>query len=147
MRIPLMSTSLAPGPSLLPRGSAYLLSTVLGALLAHSALAVGPTSTLYLVNYGEFGPSTGLDLIQGLSESSFATGNSVDTCIAASGDIRTFGYSTGLSGTRFNLAGGPLSGGPYINNHGSQLHDGTSDGLYNYTVDFTTGDVLQFDRN
>jgi hypothetical protein len=124
-----------------------LLGVVFGALSGSLAWAAGPTSTLYLVNYAEFGGSTGLDLIQGLSESSYVSGNSVDTCIAAAGDIRTFGYSTALSGSRFNLAGGPLSGGPYTNNYGGQLHDGTSDGLYNYTVDYTTGKVLQFDRN
>ena len=117
-------------------------------LLACSALgATGPTSTLYLVNYAEFSNGTGLDLIQGLTESSFPTGNQVDTCIAAFGDIRTFGYSPNDVGGRFNLAGGPLTGGPYTNTYGGQLHDGTSDGSYNYTVDFVTGDVLRFDRN
>jgi hypothetical protein len=41
-----------------------------------------------------------------------------------------------------------LGGGPYPNNIvGSQLHDGTSDGNYNYSVNYTTGDVLRFDRN
>jgi hypothetical protein len=111
--------------------------------------AAGPASILYVMNYGEFGSTVGLDLFQGLSESSFPTGNSVDICIgAAGGDVRTMGYSSGDLGSRFSLAGGPLSGGPYLNSiANSQLHDGTSDGQYNYSVNYTTGDVLQFDRN
>jgi len=119
-------------------------------LLGASAFAAGPTSTLYAMNYGEFsgGAVVGLDLIQGLAESSFATGNNIDICIAVSGDVRTMGYGATTSGSRFNLAGGPLSGGPYTNNIvNSQLHDGTTDGKFNYSVNFTTGDVLEFDRN
>lgn len=121
------------------------------AILTGSALAVGPTSTLYVMNYGEFGGGTlvGLDLFQGASETSFPTSHGVDICIGvAGGDVRTMGYSGGDSGSRFNLAGGPLSGGPYTNTiANSQLHDGTSDGAYNYSVNYTTGQVLQFDRN
>src|SRR5438067_1652267 len=58
-------------------------------LVAGSALAVGPTSTLYAMNYGEFsgGNVVGLDLIQGVTESSFATGNNIDICLAVSGDV------------------------------------------------------------
>lgn len=41
-----------------------------------------------------------------------------------------------------------MSAAPIPNNIvNSQLHDGTSDGNFNYSVNFTTGDVLQFDRN
>jgi hypothetical protein len=125
------------------------LGMILGILAAGSALAAGPTSTLYLMNYGEFagGTVSGLDLVQGVTANSFATGNSVDTAIAASGDIRSFGYSLNLVGSRFDLAGNPLLGGPYNNTYGGQLHDGTSDGFYNYSVDYVTSDVLQFDRN
>jgi hypothetical protein len=130
---------------------ASLLTLALSALWAVSGLAAptGPTSTLYLVNYGEFsgGNISGLDLVQGLTENSFPTGNLVDTAIAASGDIRTMGYVLSESGSRFGLAGNPLPGGPYLNNYGGQLHDGTSDGFYNYAVDYVSGNVLQFDRN
>jgi hypothetical protein len=119
-------------------------------LFASSTVAAtGPTSTLYLMNYGEFGGGTvvGLDLIQGNTFSAFPTGNPVDICIAASGDIRTYGYVPGQSGSRFSLAGSPLPGGPYLNTYGNQMHDGTSDGSYNYSVDYVTGDVIQFNRN
>src|SRR2546421_1857505 len=126
------------------------LSIALTALLGWPAAgATGPTSTLYLMNYGEFGGGTvvGLDLIQGNTVNSFPTGNPVDICIAASGDIRTYGYTPGDVGSRFSLAGAPLSGGPYVNGYGNQMHDGTSDGFYNYSVDYITGDIIQFDRN
>jgi len=117
--------------------------------MTSGAWAVGPTSTLYVMNYGEFGTSVGLDLFQGASETSYPTGNGVDICIAvAGGDVRTMGYSGGDSGSKFNPAGGPLVGGPYTNTiANSQLHDGTSDGNFNYSVNYTTGDVLRFDRN
>lgn len=128
----------------------FSLGLALGTLLAGSAsAAVGPTSTLYLMNYGEFSGGTvmGLDRIQGNTVNSSPTGNNIDTCIAASGDIRTYGYAPTTAGSRFDLAGNPLPGGPYVNNYGNQMHDGTSDGFYNYSVDYTTGDIIQFDRN
>jgi hypothetical protein len=120
------------------------------ASLAAPAHAAGPTSTLYIMNYGEFGGGTvtGLDRIQGLSEISTSTGLPLDIDIAVSGDVRTMGYSTTNQGARFDLVGNPLVGGPYTNNiANSQLHDGTSDGNYNYSANYTTGDVIQFDRN
>jgi hypothetical protein len=121
----------------------------LAAFLSSSAFGAGPTSTLYLMNYGEFGGGTtvGLDLIQGNTVNSFPTGNPVDICIAASGDIRTYGYVPGQAGSRFGLPGNPVAGGPYLNTYGNQMHDGTSDGRYNYSVDYVTSDVIQFDRN
>jgi hypothetical protein len=112
--------------------------------------ATGTTSTLYITSYGEFagGTSGGLDLVQGLTVNSFPTGNQVDICIAAAGDIKTMGYTTGDIGSRFNLAGGTLVGGPYVNNIvNSQLHDGTSDGVFNYSIDYPTGNVLRFTNN
>lgn len=129
--------------------------TALGLIALLSAAqpvsAAGPVSTLYVMNYGEFGGGSlcGLDLFQGLSVNSFPTASPVDICIGvAGGDVRTMGYTQADQGTRFNLAGGPLGGGPYVNTiANSQLHDGTSDGQYNYSVNYTTGDVLRFDRN
>ena len=116
-----------------------------------ASAAFGPTSTLYVMNYGEYSGGTvvGLDQFQGAGFSSSPTGNGVDICIGvAGGDVRTMGYSGADSGSRFNLAGSPLVGGPYTNTiAASQLHDGTSDGFYNYSVNYSTGDVLQFDRN
>lgn len=127
-----------------------LLTVLLIAALAAPALAVGPTSTLYVMNYQELAGNTvtGLDLIQGPSETSFPTTYALGITIAVYGDVRTMGYSGGDQGEQFTLAGSPLGGGPYTNNIvNSQLHDGTTDGNYNYSVNYTTGDVLRFDRN
>ncbi len=127
-----------------------ILATVLVATLATGALAVGPTSTLYVTNYLELAGNTitGLDLIQGASISSYPTSYQLGINIAVYGDVRTMGYSDTNQGERFDLSASPLAGGPYTNNIvASQLHDGTSDGNYNFTVDYTTGDVLQFDRD
>lgn len=122
----------------------------LGCCFAGPVWAAGPLSTLYVTNYGELGggTTTGLDLIQGVSANSYPTSFPLGINIAVYGDVRTMGYSSGDSGERFDLAANPLPGGPYTNNiSNSQLHDGTSDGNYNYTVNFTSGDVLRYDRN
>ena len=127
-----------------------LLAAFLLATLAAPALAVGPTSTLYITNYLELGDGTvtGLDLVQGVTATSYPTSFQLGLNIAVYGDVRTMGYSQNDQGEKFDLAANGLPGGPYTNNiANSQLHDGTSDGSYNYTVDFTTGDVLQFDRD
>src|SRR5258706_14251117 len=34
-----------------------------------------------------------------------------------------------------------------MNNYGQQMHDGTCDGFYIYSVDYIGGDVIKFDRN
>jgi hypothetical protein len=123
-------------------------STALLLAPAVSLAAAGPTGTLYIVSNQEYGGNDGLELVQGGTLNSFPTGNPVDISIAAYGDIRTMGYSQTDSGSRFNLAGSPLAGGPYTNNiANSQLHDGTSDANHNYSINYTTGDVLEFDRN
>lgn len=133
------------------RGSrlALLLGATLSLAPLDAALAIGPTSTLYITNYDEFGVgNTGLDLVQGLTLGSYPTSYPVDIDIAVYGDVRTMGYGDTDQGGKFDLAGNPLPGGPYTNNiANSQLHDGTSDGSYNYSVDYTTGNVLRFDRS
>ena len=137
-------------PQSFGRQAAALLATLLVVLLPPSAWAVGPTSTLYVTNYGELGGGTitGLDLIQGVTESSYPTSYLLGIDIAVYGDVRTMGYSDTNQGERFDLAANPLVGGPYTNNiANSQLHDGTSDGSYNYSVNYTTGDLIRFDRN
>lgn len=128
----------------------FLFASALVAATGSKTLAIGPTSTLYITNYGEFGGGsvTGLDLIQGAGVSSYPTSDPLGIDIAVYSDVRTMGYSNTDTGSRYDLAGNPLVGGPYTNTIvNSQLHDGTSDGNHNYSVNYTTGDVLQFDRN
>jgi hypothetical protein len=135
--------------SLMKLRTLFLASAIVLLSIGVSRAYTGPTSILYLMNYGEYSGGTvvGLDMLQGNTFNSVPTGNPVDICIAASGDIRTYGYVPSTSGSRFDLLGNPLSGGPYVNTYGNQMHDGTSDGIYNYSVDYTTGDVIRFDRN
>jgi hypothetical protein len=128
------------------KGSLIALAVLL--VPAAAFAAAGPTGTLYIVSNQEYGSNDGLQLVQGGTLTSVPTGNPVDISIAAYGDIRTMGYSQADSGSRFNLAGAPLVGGPYTNGiAGSQLHDGTSDANHNYSINYTTGDVIEFDRN
>lgn len=128
--------------------SRLLITLSLASIAALSAAAGGPTGTLYIMNYGEFGSATGIDRIQGMTYNATASSNNLDICIAAYGDVRTMGYSQNDKGSKFDLSGSPLVGGPYVNTiANSQLHDGTSDGSFNYSVNYTTGDVLEFDRN
>ena len=131
--------------------AAFLLAALAATTLATGALAApGPTSTLYITNYLELGDGTvtGLDLVQGVNESSFPMSFPLGIDIAVYGDVRTMGYSENDQGEKFDLAGNGLIGGPYVNNiPESQLHDGTSDGSFNYSVNYTTGDLLQFDRD
>ncbi len=127
-----------------------LLSAVVILGLAGSAMSAGPTSVLYATNYHEFGllDSAGLDRIQGTSVDSTPTGNFGDEAIAVSGDVRTLGYYSGYSGSRFDLNANLLPGGPYNAGPGDYLYtDGTSDCTHNYSVDWVTGNVDQFDRN
>ena len=67
--------------------------------------APGPTSTLYITNYLELGDGTvtGLDLVQGVNESSFPTGFPLGIDIAVYGDVRTMGYSENNQGEKFDL--------------------------------------------
>jgi hypothetical protein len=131
--------------------AASLVAALAAGTLATGALAApGPTSTLYITNYLELGDGTvtGLDLIQGVTEASYPTTFPLGLNIAVYGDVRTMGYSQNDQGEKFDLAANGLPGGPYTNNiPGSQLYDGTSDGNFNYSVNYTTGDLLQFDRD
>ncbi|MBS1717363.1 MAG: PEP-CTERM sorting domain-containing protein [Armatimonadetes bacterium] len=125
-----------------------LISVSLAVAFASSLLAVGPTSMLYAVNDLEFGPNTGLDRIQGASYASGNTGNTNDYAIAVWGDVRTCGYYSGATGSRFDLNGNPLPGGPYANTYAADpIYDGTSDGTYNYGVGRYGGGLFRYDRN
>jgi MYXO-CTERM domain-containing protein len=130
-----------------------LLAAFLLATLAAPALAAGPTSTLYITHELEFENSfvtgsAGLDLVQGFTEVSHPTTFPRADSIAVYGDVRTMGTLQNDQGEKFDLAANLLPGDQYANNiPNSQFYDGTSDGNYNYTVNYSTGDVLQFDRD
>jgi len=128
--------------------------TLAGSVTAVSLAGVGPTSVLYLMSPQEYSGSgaytTGLDRIQGSSVlSTTNTFNPYDYAPAVWGDVRTDGTFAGSSGSQFDLAGNMTNYSAYYNAGGpvGYIYDGTSDGKYNYAVDYLSGNVDQFDRN
>ena len=122
---------------------------VIGLLaMAGSALAAGPTSTLYLTagDQGLNAEILGGTTVAITSPQAFP-GFLGESAIAVSGgSIRTGhnGLYTGSGGTYdMNFAyTGPALGGP-----GNSVYDGTTDGTYNYGVSYSTGTVLRYDLN
>jgi len=122
---------------------------VIGLLaVAGSALAAGPTSTLYLTagDQGLNARILGGTTVAVTSPQAFS-GFLGESAIAVSGtSIRTGhnGLYPGSGGTYdLNFAyTGPASGWP-----GNSVYDGTTDGTYNYGVSYSTGTVLRYDLN
>lgn len=99
-------------------------------------LAAGPVSDYYLTN-GDGGLNW---LIQGDAATSYAQGTSVEYPIAVSGgQVRTLSVVAGgsLYDLDFTLLGTPYARPGYY------FYDGTSDGTYNYSVDYMSGDVFR----
>jgi hypothetical protein len=110
----------------------------------------GPTSPLYLtyVNAGK-----NIVVIQGNSVIiSFPEAYGYapyEMPIAVSGDVRTIGFESGISGGQYTLSGTP-TGTSYVvpSVIGSDgVYDSTSDGSHNYLVDTKTGIVYQTARD
>lgn len=115
---------------------------------AASAAQAGPLSTLYLTYTGAAG-YTGIAMVQGNSISSFALAYEANGIyeipIAVDGDVRTTAYYSGGLGGQYTLSGTPT--GTTYTNPGFEAYDGTTDGTYNYVVDYRTGDVIRTDRD
>ena len=109
--------------------------------------AAGPISTLYLTD----GDAGHLFIVNGNSQSSINTNahGQQQYAIAVQKTVRIFSNykDSGLNqGAEYTLAGA-FTGEQYTNNYGSELLDGTTDGAHNYTIQFPTGKVIQFDTN
>lgn len=104
----------------------------------------GPVSPYYVTD----GFNTNrIYVIQGNSVTSFPDAVGAEYAIAVAGDVRTFGY-TGGQGAQYTLAGNFT--GMHYNNPGISSNgpfDGTTDGNFNYTVDFGTGIVYRTNRD
>jgi hypothetical protein len=120
---------------------------VIGLLAAAgSALAAGPTSTLYLTagDQGLNARILGGTTVAVTSPQAFP-GLLGESAIAVSGtSIRTghnglYPGSGGIYDLNFAYTG-PALGGP-----GNTVYDGTTDGLHNYGVSYSTGTVLRYD--
>ncbi len=110
----------------------------------------GPTSPLYLtyVNAGD-----NIVVIQGNSViNSFPEAYGYapyEIPIAISGDVRTIGFTSGISGGQYTLNGTP-TGASYVVPSvicSDGVYDSTSDGSHNYLVDAATGIVYQTARD
>ena len=122
----------------------------IGVLLSPmAATGQGPTGTWY-VTAGDGGKTW---MVHGATATPFAQANNPaimggEQAIAVAGDIRTLsnGPGSGL-GSLYSLNGaysGTSYAYPLPNDH---LYDGTTDGLFNYSVGYNTGDVWQFARD
>lgn len=114
----------------------------------------GPISLLYLTA-GDQGTNW---MIQGTSATSFDQQHPQDGgeyAIAVSGDVRTlgngnqgFGGGSSHPGAQYTLAGvytGVDYAYPAVG--GLAFYDGTTDGTYNYSVDYALGGVYQMNRD
>lgn len=125
------------------------LYAVMVALMPCSAAAqTGPTSELYLTNYGG-----SVYVVQGdnvINSWSNPVGSVFDasTAIAVTSTVRTFGqgFVQQSLGYEFTL-GGTATGATYANTLGCCFRDGTTDGVYNYALRDPGGDsvVYRFD--
>lgn len=117
------------------------------ALAAAATAHAGPLSKMYLT-YTGIASYAGIGMVQGNSVSSFASGYSggVEIPIAVDGDVRTTGYFPSLGpGGQYSLSGTPT--GVSYANPGFEAYDGTTDGSYNYVVDFRNGNVIRTGRD
>lgn len=132
--------------SLMKLASIALLMTV---GFASSAIA-GPISKLYLT---QFAGNNGV-IIQGNSIiSSFNTGVSTETGIAVRDTVRIVSGLTNTGpGSEYDLNGNVINPGIFNNPGIDSLYDGTTDGLFNYSIghndsNIGSNNVLRFDLN
>lgn len=114
---------------------------VVGAMVS-GVFADGPVSELYLTVL--LGATSEYDVVQGENINRTWAAYDGDAALAVNQTVRGFGCNSGRSGGEFQLDG-TLTGTIYTNNvSGSYFYDGTTDGTFNYTVDYLTGDVYRF---
>lgn len=128
------------------------LAVACASFAATSAIALGPTSKLYLTDPDE----SKLFVIQGSSIvntfTTVGTGfvGSGESALAVSGDIRTFGLAYGsgaASGHQYDLNGNYLGVEYPNNNFVDGFFDGATNGDANFSAVPDSGNVVRFDRN
>jgi hypothetical protein len=120
-----------------------LVSAVALTLAASSAFA-GPISKYYAsVNGSQIKVAQGNSIVQ-----QWNTVHGGEWSINVNGDIRTSPAGDNSQGSQYTLAGA-YTGTNYLDEAtGYQdTDDSTTDGLYNYTVAYTNGNVIRTDRN
>lgn len=107
----------------------------------------GPLSQLYVTNWH----NGGIAVIQGNQIiRSWGTAGSGEISIAVTDTVKTFGYNypSYTVGAQYTLSG-TYTGTQYVkgNNGATYTHDGTTNGIYNFTVDYSSGGVYRYDSN
>jgi hypothetical protein len=108
---------------------------------AASALA-GPIGTLYLTA----GDQGTWFMLQGNTLTQMPLVHDREYALAVQSTVRTLNAYQGELGNEYDLSGTPLAT-TYLNTAGAQMIDGTTDGTYNYSVQWNTGQVVRFDTN
>ena len=99
----------------------------------------GPLSTLYLTA----GDNQLWFTVQGNTVTQLPEVHQYEYALAVRNTVRTYsGYPFSI-GNEYTLAGAPLAT-TYANGFGSQMLDGTTDGTFNYAVQWNQGKVVRF---
>ncbi len=103
---------------------------------------LGPTSELYAVKW----QNSGIAVIQGNSVvRSWATSANSEIAIAVTDKVRTLGHYLGNTGAEYAL-NGTFTGTNYTASD-YYHHDGATDGLYNYAILYSSGNVYRYSLN
>jgi DNA-binding beta-propeller fold protein YncE len=119
-----------------------IVSQILIALgFAGTLATAGPVSTLYITA----GDQQELFLVQGSTVTQEPAVQAEEYALAVRDTVRTLGLGDffGVVGNEYTLAGTPMAA-TYTNSFGSQMLDGTTDGVFNYAVQFGSARVVRF---
>src|SRR5689334_15089172 len=126
------------------RGTAFINLFFFGSLCFGGMALAGPVSRLYLTA----GDQQTWFIVQGNTVNQLPEVHAGEYALAVQNTVRTLNVTggAGLLGNEYTLAGTPL-GATYANNFGSEMIDGTTDGRFNYAVQWNFGTVVRFDLN
>ncbi len=104
----------------------------------------GPLSKYYMVQW----QNAGMQVIQGNNVvQSWASAGNCELAVAVNGTIKTAAYYySGGYGVEYSLTGTNM-GSTYPVYYTYHLHDGTTDGTYNYAIEWASQQIYRFDTN
>ena len=130
---------------------AITMALIVGSSSSFAAFTSGTSGVYYLDDYNNntIYEVQGTAVIGSFSTSNFSTGyEGANLAVTNVVTTTSLGSSNGIAGTggQYTLAGGSIS---TINSVtlGQETYDGTSNGLYNYTINTITANVIQTDLN
>ncbi len=126
--------------------TACILSISLLALALAGHAQTGPTSDYYVTQYTGGGAGATLFLLRGTAVVTSAPNLNFAAPIAISGTtVRTAGFTSGQAGNVYNFDGTATGQTDLLPNIVQNAYDSTSDGQFNYLVDFSQGAVFRTD--